>query len=243
MPNSISTIAYATELLSRRLGTRVTLSPAERELLTRNQNVRTYRAGATVRMEEQPSLRPTLIVSGWACREQISRNGRRQLMSILMPGDLVWSGGAQRALDLLGVVALTNLAVVNVSETIRAVQEDPASFPSLASGIARLQLAEEQSLLEQLARLGAQPAHQRIASVILELYERARSIGFVTGQSFIMPLTQECLGSLVGLSVVHVHRVLRRFKTESVCQVKSGLVDILDKARLARIAECEKSAA
>jgi len=225
-------------LLIRRLNARATLSPAEREFLaTQHYYTRSYAAGAAVRVEDECPNRPTLIVSGWACREQISPNGRRQLVSLLMPGDVIWAAGERRPIDLLEVVALSNLKVVDIADVTRAITKDPARFPSIVFGLGQLQFAEELNLLEHVVRLGSQPAHQRVAGLFIELYERARSIGFVTGRSFVVPLTQEHFGNLVGLSIVHIHRVLRRFKAEGVLQIRSGLVEILDEAGLARIAE------
>lgn len=229
---------YSMELLARRLGALAELSCCERDLLlTRSHCARHYEAGAQVRMAEDPSLRATLIVSGWACREQITASGNRQLLSALLPGDLIWSRGNSSALDFLDVTALSSLTVINVAGAMRTVMQDPASFPLITRGLARLRLAEENYLIEHAVRLGAQTAHQRVAGLILELFERCRTIGFVTGQSFVMPLSQEILSDFAGLSVVHVHRVLRRLKADGFIRVMSGVVEILDRSGLDRIAD------
>lgn len=224
--------------LAERLCTQGPLCASERELLlTRNYSARVCSPGAVVRMPDDPRLRPTMIVSGWACREKITANGHRQLLSILLPGDLVWHADEQRALDFLDVVAVTRLTVINVAGAMRAIAENPTSFPAITRGLAWLQRADEEQLIEHILRLGSQPAHQRIAGLILELFERCRRIGFVTGGSFVMPLTQESLGNLVGLSVVHVNRVMRRLKAERVIRLSPGMVEILDLDGLARIAD------
>jgi len=229
---------YSMELLAKRLCTHIDLSPAERELLlTRSHCARTYSSGSTVVMPEQPSLRPTLIVSGWACRERITPSGNRQLLSVLMPGDLIWDGGEERPIDLLEVVAVSNLTVINIAGAVRAMAEDPNRFRSLRHGLGMLRLIEEEQLLEHVVRLGSQSALQRMASLILELFERCHSIGFVTGKTFVMPLTQECLSNFVGLSIIHVNRILRRLKSEGFIRLRSGLVEILDWSGLADIAD------
>jgi CRP-like cAMP-binding protein len=226
------------ELLAKRLCAHVDLRFAERELLlTRSHSARTYAPGAEVRMPEEPSLRPTLIVSGWACRERITASGHRQLLSILLPGDLIWDGGEERPLDLLEVVAVNKLTVINVASEIRTIMQNPARFPGITRGLAMLRLVEEEHLLEHVVRLGAQTAHQRMAGLILELFERCRSIGFVTGGSFVMPLSQEIISNFAGLSLVHVNRVLRRLKAERVIRTQLGVVEIIDRSGLARIAE------
>ena len=52
-----------------------------------------------------------------------------------------------------------------------------------------------------------------------------------------MPLTQECLGNFVGLSIIHVNRILRRLKLEGLIRLRSGLIEILDRSGLADIAD------
>lgn len=229
---------YSMELLARRLSAHAELSATERDLLlTRSHSARHYDAGAQVRMAEDPSLRATLIVSGWACREQITASGNRQLLSALLPGDLIWGRGSTSPIDFLDVTALSRLTVINVAGAMRTVMRDPASFPLITRGLARLRFTEENYLIEHALRLGAQTAHQRVAGLILEFFERCRSIGFVTGQSFVMPLSQEILSNFAGLSVVHLHRILRRLRAEGVIRLVSGVVEILDGSGLARIAD------
>jgi len=229
---------YSMELLAKRLSTHIDLSQAERDLLlARSHSARCYSSGSTVVMPEHPSLRPTLIVSGWACRERITASGNRQLLSVLMPGDLIWDGGEDRPLDLLEVVAVSNLTVINIASAVRTMEGDPSRFGSLRQGLAMLRLVEEEQLLEHVVRLGSQSALQRMASLILELFERCHRIGFVTGRTFVMPLTQECLGNFVGLSIIHVNRILRRLKLEGLIRLRSGLIEILDRSGLADIAD------
>lgn len=225
------------ELFAKRLSAYVTLSAREQEMLLRKSRfVSSYEAGATVRMPEDRALRPIVIASGWACRERISPSGRRQLLSILLPGDVIWGSGAECPIDFLETVAITKLKVVNLASVIRSFDPDPASFTSIRHGLEMLQLAEANDLVEHAARLGAR-ADQRIAGLLLHLFERCRRIGFVTGRSFVMPLNQSCLGNLAGLSNIHVNRVLRQFKADGIIRLKSGIVEITDWLGLASIEE------
>jgi CRP-like cAMP-binding protein len=225
------------ELLAKRLSTCVTLSAREQELLLRKTRFfTTYQAGSTVPMPKERGLRPIVIASGWACRERITHSGRRQILSILLPGDVIWGRGDDCAIDLLETVAITRLRVVSLASAMRSLDRDPASFATLNQGLEMLQLGEAKDLVDHAARLGAR-ADQRIAGLILHLFKRCRAISFVTGRSFVMPLKQPCLGSLAGLSNIHVNRVLRQFKAEGVLRLKAGIVEILDWSRLASIEE------
>ena len=237
MTKDFSEAYCSLELLAKRLSAWVALSTREQEMLLRKTRFFTsYEAGSTVPMPKDRDLRPTVIASGWACRERITLSGRRQLLTILLPGDVIWGGGDEFPIDLLETVAITKLRVVNLASVMRSFDPDPAGFASLEYGLKMLQLAEANDLVEHAVRLGAR-ADQRIAGLLLHLFERCRTIGFVTGRSFVMPLKQSYLGNLAGLSNVHVNRVLRQFKAEGLIRLKSGIVEIIDWLGLASIEE------
>jgi len=226
------------DLLTRRLAALSRLADHERALLLNcQQHFKCYMAGSEISGTRDQLQRHTLIVSGWACRERIMANGRRQLLAVLLPGDLIGGCINQRALDLVEVVAISNVRVMNVATLFRAVEDHPDEYPGIARGISLLSFCEEKRLLDHMMRLGSQPALQRVAGFLLELFQRCRAIGYVSGGSFVMPLTQEMLGNALGLSVVHVNRVMRQLKASNLIDLHAGIVNILDVAGLARVAD------
>jgi CRP-like cAMP-binding protein len=233
---------FSMDLLIRRLAAVSPLSDHERALLLNwQQHAKSHVAGSEMSGTPDQRPRPKLIISGWACRERIMPNGRRQLLSILLPGDLFGSCISQRALDLVEVVAISNVRVMNITGLLRAVEEHPDEYTGIARGLSMLRFSEERRLLDHMVRLGSQPALQRIAGFLLELFQRCRVIGFVSGGSFVMPLTQEMLGNALGLSVVHVNRVMRQLKSNRLIDLHSGIVKILDVTGLAQIADLPPS--
>lgn len=179
---------------------------------------------------------PKVIVSGWACRERFRPNGRRQLLSLLLPGDLVGNGRGQRALDLLEVGAITAVQMVSIAGIVRAVEKEPGRYAGIEAGLIALRWLEERYLLEQLIRLGLQSAVQRLAGFLFELFWRCRAIGLANGKSFAMPLTQVMLGDAVGVSHVHVQRVMGELKEQGLVSVHSGICQVEDETGLARAA-------
>jgi hypothetical protein len=69
-----------------------------------------------------------------------------------------------------------------------------------------------------------------------ELYVRALNIGLTVGDRFEMPLTQIVLGDALGLTPVHVNRVLRKLKVSGVMSLSRGSLVIADVAKLAIVA-------
>src|SRR5665213_1498222 len=144
---------------------------------------------------------PRFVVSGWACRQRLMPDGRRQIFSLLLPGDSFGFGAAPA---LASVVALTALETLDAS----AVQDAAwrGASPGLARALAAADLLEDALLLDHAVRLGRLTAFERVAHFLLELQHRLEIAGLGDRQRFPLPLTQEILADALGLSIVHVNR-------------------------------------
>ncbi|MEJ8630078.1 helix-turn-helix domain-containing protein [Sphingomonas sp. I4] len=83
-------------------------------------------------------------------------------------------------------------------------------------------------LLDHIVRLGCQNALQRVSHLLLELHQRLSAIGFVHAGTFPMPLTQDTLAELLGLSLVHINRIVSQLRREKLVTMRSGIVMIAD---------------
>jgi CRP-like cAMP-binding protein len=84
--------------------------------------------------------------------------------------------------------------------------------------------------------MGRSNSLQRVAHLMCELYVRARNIGLIDGDRFELPLTQLVLGDALGLTAVHVNRVLRKLRISGVMELSSGSLIISDISKLANVA-------
>jgi hypothetical protein len=91
-------------------------------------------------------------------------------------------------------------------------------------------------LRDQVVRLGRLSAFERLAHLLLEMHERLFHVGLANVNAFHMPLRQEMIADLLGLSVVHVSRTSQQLKSERLAQVRSSHVTLLDRARLVEVA-------
>jgi CRP-like cAMP-binding protein len=96
---------------------------------------------------------------------------------------------------------------------------------------------QEARLLDSLVRLGRQTAYERVAHLLLELHRRLSVVGLAYDQRFSMPLTQEVLSDALGLSVVHVNRILQQLRREHLIELRSGGAILRAPAQLAIIAD------
>jgi CRP-like cAMP-binding protein len=181
---------------------------------------------------------PTVILSGWACRQRLLPDGRRQIISFLLPGDIV--GILPPCLPApCAAVALTRVRVADASSFYRATLGIDPSQPGLAQGLRILQLLDESVLRDQVTRLGRQTAYERFANLLLELYSRLQTVGLASDGQFALPLTQEVLADALGLSVVHVNRTVQQMRRDRLVELRSGVVVITQPDALRSIADWE----
>lgn len=161
-----------------------------------------------------------LILSGWAARVRLIPDGRRQLISFVLPGELLGNCGHARPVALSNVIALTNV-------TYCALPEAAPSQP-LREAYEVSRAMEEAHLLAQITRLGRLTALERTADLLLELYERLALCGLAEGGRFALPLTQEIMADALGLTSVHLSRTLQLARRNGDFEWREGQVVLHD---------------
>jgi CRP-like cAMP-binding protein len=223
--------------IARRLGSLASLSPEETDLLNRvgagPASLWAPRSFLDHPVNDHPSQR--YLISGWAARVRVLADGRRQLVHVLLPGDPL-SPQLQVCDRAQTVICLTMAHTVN-GAAINLATLDRARFPGIAAAI-ELAAAHDRALLaEQAVRLGRQTAFERMANLFMELHYRCGQVGLVHADGFAFPLTQEMLGDLLGLSVVHVNRTLQLMRHRDMISLKHGRLTLLNIPALTEAAE------
>jgi CRP-like cAMP-binding protein len=175
-----------------------------------------------------------LVVEGLACRYKLLKNGRRQLVAYLVPGD--FCDLHVFVLDRMdhSIAAVSECEIAYIPrQTILEMLERPA----LARALWRAQLVDEAVLREWLLNLGQRSAGDRLAHLIYELFMRLGAVGLTDGYSYRLPVTQEELGDTMGLSTVHTNRALQSLRREGLIRFERGLMTIVDPAGLRKRAD------
>ena len=167
-----------------------------------------------------------LLLEGWAIRYKVLPNGKRQIVAILLPGDLCDSHVF--ILDRMdhGIAMLTAGKVVRMPKDAMLAVID--KNPAIARALWWTTLVDEAVLREWLVNVGGRDSYARIAHLICELYVRMGNVGLVADKEMRLPLTQTDLGEALGLTSVHVNRMLRRLRLNGLISFKSFQLDILD---------------
>ena len=168
--------------------------------------------------------KPQALVSGWAFEQHILADGRRQILSVLIPGDLIGVRGHQSPFGSRSIVAATQVVTCAVPEADIGTDLEDAYAASAA--------LEKQYLIQQTIRLGRMTAQERLIDWILETQARLMLAGVVSGNEFAVPLTQELLADALGLTNVHVNRTLQILRRDGLLSFHGGAVSLLDRPRL-----------
>lgn len=197
--------------------------------------LRDYPADKTVIREGEELDFSTLLLEGMMCRYKDLRDGGRQISAIHIPGDFLdLHSFTLKRLDH-NVMAMTACKVVLVPhERLRALTEEQPHLTRLFWFSTNLDAAMHR---EWELSLGRRTAIARVAHLFCELMARLETVGLADDNGFDFPITQTELAECVGLTAVHVNRVLRQLRERGLVEFRSGRVAIHDRAGLERLAE------
>jgi CRP-like cAMP-binding protein len=175
------------------------------------------------------------LQTGWACQFRNLSNGRRAIVDVFLPGDMIGLDSALHSRQQEEIVTLTAV-------TLRAITAEDALIDlmgcrSAALYITWLLVQRQQRADRLLAAISCLDAPGRLAMMVLEFYTRLRRRKLIAGSTYNLPLTQVQIGNYLGLTMVHINRVLRSLREAGIVNLERHCVTILDLERLTRLAE------
>ena len=224
------------DVVLRRMESFGAVSPEQRarvEALGRRPETLTART--VLQNEGEPIAHPRYILAGWAFRQRLLPDGRRQIFSFLLPGDGVGVSLRVGPLAAASTLALTRLSLVDAADLLQPTAL--MACPELREHLDAAATYEEGLLLDHVVRLGRQTAYERVSHLLLELHERLQAVGLAQAGGYDAPLTQEVMADALGLSVVHINRTLQQLRRERTIVFEGGRVTLLEPNVLAAVAD------
>lgn len=175
-----------------------------------------------------------VMMEGWACRYKVLPSGTRQVLAFLMPGD---------ACDLhIGLLAEMDHSIQTITPS-RVVMIDRVDMdqlmtrrPAVARTMYIAQLVDEGTMRAWITSMGRRTSIERVAHLMCELYLRARDIAIAGDASLTLPLSQVLLADALGMTSVHINRVLKELRVAGAMTLHRGSLEVSDPAKLVRIA-------
>lgn len=222
--------------LARKLGAFVALSKTELAVLDElNKRRRTFVAGRDLVEQGQTEQSAYVLSSGWACSYKLLEDGQRQIVDFQIPGDFL---GLRSLLMHISDHSVEPITDIEVTEVLR--NDLLGAFtqtPRLATAILLTASRDEAMVVEHLVNIGRRSAAKRTANFLLELGARLALVGMGSKAGFECPLSQYLMADALGLSAVHVNRVLRQLREDGLVTFRDGFVSFDNYERLIEFAE------
>ena len=179
---------------------------------------------------------PRILMAGWAARVRVFDDGRRQIVSFFLPGDIFGLSNWPGSRSTTPIVSLTTANYAKIPLLAGTCCCHAQANDRLMFAIGQFLRIEELRLVDQITRMG-RTAYERVAHLLLEFYCRLKVIGFVQSNSYVLPLSQGTLGDALALCAVHTNRILQQLRRDRLIQMHGTIITIPEVERLMDIAD------
>ena len=170
------------------------------------------------------------VAEGFGARYKLLRNGKRQILNVILPGDVIGLPGSFLERATYSVIALTEMRV-HVC-TIDSYVQLCYRRPQFGLALSWLAVHEAAFYAERVVDTGRRTPPERLAHFLLELHSRLLMVGRADANGFELPFSQEVLGDALGLSVPHLNRMMSQLRFEGLITFASRHLEFPDLAAI-----------
>lgn len=166
------------------------------------------------------------VEDGFAARYKLLRNGKRQIVDVIVPGDIIGMPGSFLDRSAYSVVAITDLKLQCCS--LDSYAQLCYQRPQFGLILSWLAVEEAATYAEHIIDIGRRTPIERLARFLLEIHSRLQAVGRAGSSSFDLPFSQEVIGDALGLSVPHLNRMLVQLRTDGLITICERRVEFVD---------------
>jgi CRP-like cAMP-binding protein len=231
----IPLMAVASALV-RKLTQFMPLDAAELEALGRlERGRRTVRADTDLVHERQSDHTAFILEEGWAFAYKMLPDASRQVIDFALPGDFMGLRSVLLRTSDHSFAAVTDIVVAEISA--RQMIETFQRLPRLGAAVLWAASRDEAMVVEHLVSVGRRDALERTAHLLVELGLRLAFVGLGSAASYACPINQYHLADALGLTAIHVNRVLRKLREQGLVTFREGRVEVHDLQGLRHLAD------
>jgi CRP-like cAMP-binding protein len=221
--------------LARKLSAYVALSELELSVLQGfHQRRKSFETGRDLVLQGQLGHAAYILAEGWVCSYKLLPGGTRQIVDFQIPGDFLGLRSVLFRTSDHNIEAMTRIEVSEV--TSGDLMDAFAKTPRLATAVLWAASRDEAMVVEHLVGIGRRNALERTAHFLLELGARLKLVGLGGKKGYVCPLSQYLLADALGLSSVHLNRVLRQLRERGLLTFRNGEVIFDDFEKLVAVA-------
>lgn len=170
------------------------------------------------------------VADGFGARYKLLRNGKRQILNVILPGDVIGLPGGFVERANYSVIALTEMRLHSCA--IDAYVQLCYRLPRFGLALTWLAVHEAALYAERVVDTGRRTPPERLAHFLLELHGRLAAVGRAEPAAFDLPFSQEVLGDALGLSVPHLNRMMSQLRFEGLIKLADRRVEFPDLAAI-----------
>src|SRR6476661_4957843 len=174
------------------------------------------------------------VRDGYAVRYKLLRNGKRQILNVILPGDIVGIPGSFFEKAIYSVSAITDITM-NAC-TLDAYVQLCYRRPQFGLALTWIAVQEATTYAEHIIDVGRRTPIERLSHFLLELHRRLHAVGRAEKTTFALPCSQEVMADVLGLSVPHLNRMMQRLRGEKLIAGSERRVEFLDPGALQALA-------
>ena len=176
-----------------------------------------------------------LLIHGFAYRHKIVRDGKKQIFSLHMDGDLIDLQNSLLGRADHNVETLTDCDIAMIP--IDAIRKIAFDRPAIGMAMWYDTLVEGSIFREWIANIGRRTARARIAHLICEFAMRLKAAQLGAPDGFTVPMSQEWISDAVSLTSIHVNRVLKSLQADGLIHRSRRWIEIRDWDGLAEVGD------
>ena len=174
------------------------------------------------------------VKDGYAVRYKLLRNGKRQILNVILPGDVVGLPGSfyERAVYSVSAITDVRMHVCSLNSYVRLCYQRP----QFALALTWIAVQEATTYAEHIIDVGRRTPIERLSHFLLELHARLRAVGRAENSSFTLPFSQEVIADVLGLSVPHLNRMMQQLRSEKLIANSERVVEFIDAGAMQSLA-------
>jgi len=198
-----------------------------------------YEAGEYLYHEGDIPEKAYTIYKGWIILFKDMQDGHRQILRFALPGDfLCYKVGNHKVIDHSAIaVSEATLCAFPIDRFRKTISE----LPELAFAISSITERTTQRCHSVLTTIASHPAETKVAFLLLSLFIREASLNPASADCVPFPITQEDIADALGLTSIHVNRVLQSLRKSGLIECKNRCLRVQDKVALAERAKISLS--
>ncbi len=176
-----------------------------------------------------------LVERGFAMRYHLLHDGRRQIFSMVVPGDIIGLGTTFLTVSPKSVCSLSEMQLQRLR--VSRFLEIASHSPPLSTAVMCYLVQELDLYYDRLIEIERRSPVERVAHFLLRFHARLQAAGCAGETAFDMPLSQEVLGDLLDLSAPHVNRTLHQLRSDGLITMRRRHIELTDVEGLRRLSE------